>query len=253
MKHMLKGALIALAICNFAQAEDEKPEIKTPPMLSALEEEGGTIHDRWKINEHLNGFSLTIGMDQLIVYATADGEYILNGSLLDKSADDLTPEFSKKYLPEPSFEGVVQKLEASKWIGTHNQKAPRQLYVIHDPNCPFCKKAHESIMEHQYTAKAGVRWIPVAALGQSSLEMAAALLKSKEPMKLQDDFNKGYHPSEAEITAAKKNMQDVMDNTKLMKLLRISGTPAVVVVEDGTVKKIITGFQRGDILTALGV
>lgn len=234
-------------------AEKKTTEIEIPPMLQALEEEGGKIHSRWAVNENLNGFAITIGMDQLVVYATADGKYVLNGSLLDSSANDLTPDYAKKYLPEPSFDGIVEKLSESKFISTHDKKSNRQIYVIHDANCPYCKKAHETIMEQEFTAKAGVRWVPVAALGQDSLEMGAVLLNSKNPMKLQDDFNKGYHPTEKEINSSKDNYQDVMNNTKLMKFLRIQGTPAFVVVEDGKVQKIIGGFQRGDILTALGV
>ena len=242
---------IALTV---AQADADEPKsIPTPPMLEHLESEGGSIVARFKINDHLNGFAVVIGPDRIIVYATADGKYLFNGSLLDKNAEDLTPGFSEKYLPDPDAEDKIKLLEESAFIGTHSIGSGRKIYVIHDPACPYCKEAHKTVMQHEYAKKVEVRWIPVAALGKQSAEMASALLASKEPMKLQADYGKGYQLSVDQVKKSEDRLQDVINNTRIMKTLGVSGTPAFIVVEDGKIIKTIHGFRRGDILTALGV
>lgn len=254
MKPVLYAVIsLALGIISPMSLSDTKIDIDTPPMLSKLESEGGVIHKKFKVSDHLNGFAITVGMDQLIVYATADGKHIVNGSLLNENAEDLTPDFADKYIPKPDTGNVVAKLEASKFFETHDPKGSRQLYVFHDPNCGYCKKAWETIMPYEYKKGLAIRWIPVGALGKNSIEKAAALLASEAPKKLQDDFDRGYRLGQKELTETSVNSQDVVNNTKLMSFLRLSGTPSMVLVEDGKVLKIIKGFKRGEVLDILGV
>jgi thiol:disulfide interchange protein DsbG len=228
-------------------------EIKVPKMLVSLETEGGIIHEKFKISDHLNGFAITVGTDQLIVYGTADGKHVLNGSLLDDDAKDLTPGFAGEFIPEPDYTDMIAKLEASAYFSSHDINAKRQLYAFHDTNCGYCKKAWAAIMPYKHLKGTEVRWIPVGTRGKDSMIKASALLKSKEPVKLQDDFDKNYRLSQKEISDSSDKGQDAIDNTRLFKFLRFEGTPSFVVVESGKFVELIRGFRRGKILDALGV
>lgn len=229
----------------------EDSTIEVPTMLSYIEGSGGEILAKFKVNDHLNGFAVTINNDRLIVYATADGQYVFNGSLLDSKAEDLTQKMAKKFLPKVDTVSQVARMEESSYLVTHKKGANRKMYVLHDPNCPYCKVAHETVMSNPQ-AKVEVRWIPVGALGKNSAEKAAMLL-SNNSMQLQDDYNKGYQLTSSEAAKAEDKMQEVINNTRLMKFLGISGTPAFIIVDDGVITDVIQGNRQGDILKALGV
>jgi thiol:disulfide interchange protein DsbG len=253
MKRIFRALLVIVvaATANVAMAEDSKIEL--PEMLSKLEREGGTIHARFKVSEHLNGFAITVGMDQLIVYATVDGKHIINGSLLNEDAVDLTPEFAEEYIPELDLSHTLPQIEKSAYFETHDKNANRQLYVLHDANCGYCKRAWKTIMQYEHQKGTAVRWIPVGALGKDSMEKAAALIHSDAPVKLQNDFDRGYTLSEKDKTESSDMGQKAVINTQLLKFLRITGTPGMILVEDGKVLKIIKGFRRGEVLDILGV
>lgn len=243
----------ALAIGTTAHAKQKFPQvddsIETPEMLSYLKDNGGEIHARFRVNEHLNGFAISINNDRLIVYATADGQYVFNGSLLDKKADDVTQKLAKKFLPKTNAYTQLERVENSKYLVTHKEKSEKTLYVIHDPNCPYCKHAHQTIMANPH-APVSVRWIPVGALGKDSAEKAAVLL-AKQSMSMQDDFDMGYGIGEKEKPLINDKMQDVIENTRLMKYLGITGTPAIIVVEGEEITDVIQGYRQGDILKAM--
>jgi thiol:disulfide interchange protein DsbG len=253
MKRLIKGLLvIAAVVTNFAASAGDEV-IELPGMLSKLEQEGGTIHARFKVSEHLNGFAITVGMDQLIVYATADGKHVINGSLLDEDAVDLTVEFADEYIPELDLSYTLPQIEKSAYFETHDKKANRQLYILHDANCGYCKKAWSTIMQYEHHKGTSVRWIPVGALGKNSKEKAAALIHSSDPVKLQNDFDRGYTLSDKDIKESSGSEQKVVNNTQLLKFLRITGTPGMILVEEGKVIKIMRGFRRGEIMDILGV
>lgn len=253
MIRLIKGLLVivAAATSNTSMADNE--EIELPGMLSKLEKEGGTIHARFKVSEHLNGFAITVGMDQLIVYSTADGKHIINGSLLDEDAVDLTPDFAEKFIPELDLSHTLPQIEKSAYFETHDKSAKRQLYVLHDANCGYCKRAWKTIMQYEHQKGTAVRWIPVGALGKDSMEKAAALIQSDTPIKLQNDFDRGYTLSEKDRVVSSKMGQKAIKNTQLLKFLRVTGTPGMILVENGKVVKIIKGFRRGEVLDILGV
>jgi protein-disulfide isomerase len=250
----IKIALLAILLSiTSSGCLAEEGSIVTPEMLSKLEKEGGVIHEKFKISEHLNGFAVTIGTDQLIVYGTADGKHVMNGSLLDKDANDLTPDFAGDYIPKPDYTAVLKELEDSHYFTTHDIKANRQLYVFHDANCGYCKRAWGALMPYKHLKGVEVRWIPVGTRGKDSMIKASALLSSSEPVKLQDDFDNNYRLSEKEVSSASDKGQAAVDNTRLFKFLRLDGTPSFVLVENGKFIKIVKGFRRGEILEILGV
>ena len=253
MNRLIKGLLAIVAAATTFAASADGEMIELPGMLSKLEQEGGTIHARFKVSEHLNGFAITVGMDQLIVYATADGKHVINGSLLDEDAIDLTAEFAEEYIPDLELSHTLPQIEKAAYFETHDKNAKRQLYVLHDANCGYCKKAWATIMQYEHQKGTSVRWVPVGALGKNSMEKAAALIHSGAPVKLQNDFDRGYTLSAKDKKESSESGRKAVKNTQLLKLLRITGTPGMILVEDGKVIKIIKGFRRGEVMDILGV
>lgn len=217
-----------------------------PPLIEKLQAEGAKLHESFPVSEHLNGFAMTIGSDPVIVYATKDGKLLFNGALMDNNSKDLTSGFEKKYLPKPDFSDALSKLESSSGFSTHDKDATKTLYVLHDPNCPYCKKAFNQIQLANSRPGIKVKWIPVAALGQSSAEKSAAMLASDNPVQLQRDFDNGYLPPKNESI---KHMQSVIDNTKLLKLIGATGTPAFVLADTvkGETLDVIYGYHPAKI------
>lgn len=250
MKALAKALTMAagIAITLPALASDPiKPP--APPLLEKLQAEGAKLHNSFYVSEHLNGFAMTIGSDQVIVYATKDGKLLFNGALMDNNSKDLTSDFEKKYLPKPDFSDSLGKLENSSGFTTHDEQATKTLYVLHDPNCPYCKKAFNQIQLASSRPGIKVKWIPVAALGKSSAEKSAAMLASDNPVQLQRDFDNGYLPSKSELNEGAKHIQSVIDNTKLLKLIGATGTPAFVLADTakGETLDVIYGYHPAKI------
>ena len=250
MKALVKALSIAVSVSFTLPALALDPiKPPAPPLLEKLQAEGAKLHNSFSVSEHLNGFAMTIGSDQVIVYATKDGKLLFNGALMDNNSKDLTSGFEKKYLPKPDLSDALGKLESSSGFSTHDEQATKTLYVLHDPNCPYCKKAFNQIQLASSKPGIKVKWIPVAALGKSSAEKSAAMLASDDPVQLQIDFDNGYLPSQSELKEGTKHMQSVIDNTKLLKLIGATGTPAFVLADTakGETLDVIYGYHPAKI------
>lgn len=83
---------------------------------------------------------------------------------------------------------LLQRAAASHWIA--QGQGTRVVYVIFDPNCPYCHIVYVESQAHLKNFQ--FRWIPVGILFSSSRGKAAALLAAKDPVaalrKNEDDF-----------------------------------------------------------------
>lgn len=248
---------LSLSVSFPAMAASESEPL--PMLLEKLKEEGATVLDRFPVGDHLNGYALLLRssgkVEKMIVYATKDGQFTFNGHLVDAEARNVTKAHISKYLPANDYTAALENIANSHWITSHDDHGSKVAYVIHDPRCPFCKRAYSLIMQQQHRSGIEVRWLPVAALGAKSLDMAAALLQSAAPFKLQRDYNVGYFPSEQELRQSEKWKAAVIDNTHLMEQFGISGTPALILVDRNSnkVEQIINGYQPGPIQAVFGL
>ena len=64
------------------------------------------------------------------------------------------------------------------------------IIVFFDPNCPFC--AHFWHRLHALRKRLRIKWVPVAFIRPTSLNMAAQILASKSPVKALD-FNEQHY------------------------------------------------------------
>lgn len=226
-------------------------QLVIPDLIKSLEAEGGQIHTTFKVSEHLNGFAMSLGAEQIILYATPDGQHIFQGALVDNNARNLTEGFADRYLPKPDFSAAVAEFANAAWFETHDSEADKTLYVIHDPRCPYCLRSMDMLVDHQFEKGVRVRWLPVAALGNESLKISAAMLAEKEPLKFQRDIANGHSLTPRQREAGNQHEQSVMNNTQLMRLIQATGTPAYLLVDEktGTVN-VIHGFRPNDVARA---
>ena len=248
LKKLAVGVLITLGSTGIAVASSN-PVI--PQLLQNLQAEGGQLHKIFQVSEHINGFAMTLGNEDLIIYASADGQHLFQGNLIDNNARNLTEAYADRHLPKPDFSTAIPLFEDGKWFETHDAEGDTTLYVIHDPRCPYCVRSMDMIMERQYEKGVKVRWVPVAALGKESLQMASVMLASEDPIKFQTDVNRGHKPTARELQAGAPFEQDVMNNSNLMRSIKATGTPAYLVVneKEGTAH-VIHGFRPNDVARA---
>lgn len=244
MKKLIGVCLLLFSAASFAAEKD----IVIPELIQKLLDDGAELHKKFKISENLNGFAMTMRADQRVIYATADGQYLLSGDLLNNNAKNMTKEYEDKYIPKSDYTSTISAFETAAGFPTHDKKAERTLYILHDPNCPYCKRAFDQIMSMDHKSGVKVKWVPVAALGQNSLQKGSALLSSIDPVRMQRDFDKGRELNKLEILGVKKYNQKVTDNTKLLGLIGASDTPAMIVVnKDKEIENIIYGFRPDQI------
>jgi thiol:disulfide interchange protein DsbG len=75
----------------------------------------------------------------------------------------------------------------ANWIA--EGQGARVVYVIFDPNCPYCHVVYTESQAHLKNVQ--FRWLPVAILTPTSLGKAAALLQAKDPVAaLRENENK---------------------------------------------------------------
>lgn len=76
---------------------------------------------------------------KMIVYETKDGKYLIIGAILDaKSGKNLTKERYKE-INKVDF----SKIPLDEALHLKFGKGGKKLVMVSDPDCPFCKRAHE--------------------------------------------------------------------------------------------------------------
>ncbi len=77
-------------------------------------------------------------------------------------------------------ERLLAEVDDTTWITEGTGR--KVLYVIIDPNCPYCHKLWERLRGPVERGELQVRWIIVGYLTPSSFGKAAAILQAKDPV-----------------------------------------------------------------------
>ncbi|WP_114416993.1 thiol:disulfide interchange protein DsbG [Marinospirillum perlucidum] len=244
---LLTGLLLASPLwanlsSEDAAAQEDLPEVsedavsqarERPEPIKHLENQGLDIIRDFPVGESLTGWVVRFQDRDLIVYTTADGDYLINGVVLDAQGMDLTEEHQKTWLPRPAWE----ELEAAHYLtepslleNENGQLETRtQLYMFFDPNCPFSQLAWVAMQAYREVG-AEIRWIPVAYLKPDSRNRTAALLDADNPAALlaQNMENFGEPQEELDVSVENQHREQMQANMDLMQSLGINGTPGWV-------------------------
>jgi thiol:disulfide interchange protein DsbC len=173
-----------------------------------------------------------------LVYMTADGRYLIQGSISDvEKREDLTEPRRNAIRLE-----VVNAISEDQMVVFGPKDARHTVTVFTDIDCGFCRRLHAEI--GKYNA-AGIRirylFMPRTGKGSESYRKAVAVWCAKDRQQAMTDAKAGKDVPEQDC----KN--PVEEHVALADLMGISGTPALI-LPDG---ELLPGYVPADRLKAM--
>lgn len=229
--------LVGLSSHTLAEEPTETPaQDQLPTPIEHLKNKGLDIVREFPVGESLTGWVVSYEGSDMIVYTTADGEFLINGVLLDAQGNDLTEGHQKKWLPRPGWKDLASShFITEKNLAENSEPTKSTIYMFFDANCPFC---HLSWIALQAYRQVGleVRWIPVAYLKPDSRDKAAAILsapKNQQAALLKKSMQEfGENSPELTKSPDSKNIEQLQANMNLMQSLGLNGTPGWVWLDE---------------------
>lgn len=217
-----------------------------PETLRALEGKGITVVGSFPAVGGLPAWAAFMGQTPVALYATPDGKHMVAGTMLDAKGGDVNQAALEQAVAKPMTDGAWSQVERSSWIADGSAKAPRIVYVVTDPNCPYCNKLWSDARPWVDSGKVQLRHIMVGILTPTSGGKAAALLGDKDPSAALDAHERANSAANAKSMAsgrpkplgngALKPLATIPpainakleSNAKLMASLRLQATPALI-------------------------
>ncbi|MGD2129909.1 MAG: DsbC family protein [Lysobacterales bacterium] len=215
MRHLITGfcGLLLVAVSATAAADDDYSAVEQ--QIRALAPNAKTV----AISETPIDGILMVQVNGDIVYATADGKFLIQGRLVDmETREDLT-EAAKAELRKD----LMAQIDPSKQI-TFAPKDPKyDLTVFTDVDCGYCRKLHSQINEYN---KEGIAIhymaFPRAGIGSRSYEKAVSVWCSDNPQEALTQAKLGADPDPAQCD------NPVAEQYQLGMELGVTGTPALL-------------------------
>ncbi|MET4579159.1 DsbC family protein [Ottowia thiooxydans] len=181
-------------------------------------------------------YEVRIGTD--ILYTDAEGNYLIQGSLLDtRNRKNLTDERVEK-LTAIDFKDLP--LKNAFTIVRGNGK--RKVAVFEDPNCGYCKR-FEKDMQNVNNVTVHLFLTPI--LGADSEEKSRNIWCAKDKAKAWTD----WMLDNSQPKAASCNTDALTANVEFAKKYRITGTPTLVFADGTRVPGAINAQQIEKLLT----
>ena len=181
-------------------------------------------------------FEVRVGNE--VLYTDAEGNYLLQGSLLDtRNRKNLTDERIEK-LTAINFKDL--NLKNAFTITRGNGK--RQLAVFEDPNCGYCKRFEKDL---QKINNVTVHLFLIPILGADSEDKSRNIWCAKDKAKAWND----WMLNDSLPKAASCNTDALTANLEFAKKYRITGTPTLVFADGTRVPGAINAQQVEKLLT----
>ena len=152
-----------------------------PPFLQTLEHSGKARVLRSFTTDMpgLTGYVVRHGASVDLVYG--ESGYLFIGQLISPRGDDLTANYSARYLPKPDYAAAIKRLDGAGHMIIEGAHGAPVLYVFVDPNCIFCQRFYQMAEPLIAAGKLQVHWIVVGFLQSTSMGRAVAILSAKDP------------------------------------------------------------------------
>jgi thiol:disulfide interchange protein DsbG len=237
---LLAASLMLVAGCIQAGSADK------PPALQALEGQGLTVMQEFKVGGGLRAFAALTGDRPIAVYITGDGNAIV-GTRLNVKGEPMDEADLEKLAAKPASDKEWSQLQASTWVLDGKKDAPRVIYTFIDANCPYCHRFWEASRPWVDSGKVQLRHILVGIIKEDSPAKAAAILGAPDPTAALVMNERRF--SQGGITPAKSVPADANqildDNLALMMNTGFRGTPGIVVRGPNGVLKKYNGMPQG--------
>lgn len=157
-----------------------------------------------------------------IVYATADGRYLIQGRVVDmETREDLT-EGAKAEVRKD----LLASVDAAKQITFSPKKPAYDLMVFTDIDCGYCRKLHAQMDEYNEQGIA-IHYMafPRAGIGSRSYEKAVSVWCAGDPRAAMTQAKLGAEPDPARCD------NPIAEQYQLGLDLGVSGTPSLLTAE----------------------
>lgn len=232
----------SLMVTGYSEAESADK----PPALKALESQGLTVMQEFKVSGGLRAFAAVAGDQPIAVYITNDGNAIV-GTRLNAKGEPMDEADLEKLAAKPVSDKEWSQLQSSTWVLDGKADAPRVIYIFSDANCPYCYRFWEASRPWVDSGKVQLRHILVGIIKEDSPTKAAAILGAPDRTAALMMNERRY--SQGGITPAKSVPADVSkildDNLALMRNTGFRGTPGIVVRGPNGVLKKYNGMPQG--------
>lgn len=178
--------------------------------------------------------------DTEIFYTDADGNYLIQGALIDtKQRRNLTEERMDK-LTAIDFSSLPLKDAFTIVRGD----GKRKMAVFEDPNCGYCKRFERDL---QNVNNVTVYMFLYPILGAASVERSKNIWCAKDPRKAWSD----WMVRDIDVPAASCDSAAVARNVELGRKYKITGTPTLIFQDGARVPGAIPAQQVEKFLTAV--
>lgn len=227
---MFKNPLVLAALLLAAPGYGFAAQAKNwPAPIKAIEAQGVEIIGTFAAPGGVTGYAGVVEMQPLAIYLTADGKHAIVGSMIDAKGNDLSQKSLETLVSKPMTDRIWKQLEQSTWVADGKNTAPRIVYTLTDPNCPYCNKFWNDARPWIASGKVQLRHVMVAILGPTSPGKAAAILAAKDPQAALTQHEKNHAQGGVkplgQIPAKIGAQLDA--NHKLMQQLGASATPTI--------------------------
>jgi thiol:disulfide interchange protein DsbC len=218
MRHLIKklaGGLFAVSLTVSAADDDFS---KVEQSIRSLAPGATSI----AISETPIEGLLMVQIEGDIVYATADGKYLIQGRVLDmETREDLT-EGAKAQLRRE----LLAKVDTGSQITFAPEETKYDLMVFTDIDCGYCRKLHAQIEEYNQQGIA-IHYMafPRAGVGSHSYEKAVSVWCAGNPQDALTQAKLGAEPDPAQCD------NPIDEQYQLGQELGVTGTPSLVTAQ----------------------
>jgi thiol:disulfide interchange protein DsbG len=238
---MIKGWVLAAAAAVMAIGGLARAADAVTPVEKNLMAKGVQVVQSFPSASGLKAIIADNGKEKRLFYVTPDGKSLIVGMVFDTAGENVTTaDMSRagvtdvggpKTLTENELESIWSRAEKLSWIAEGTGK--KTIYVLFDPNCPYCHRLWTSVRSAVASGAVQVRWLPVAILKDSSKGLAAGIYESKTPSRvLSDMVNRQLQPVAISDAANKKMAYNLL----LLRDTGYTGVPTILYRQNGKVR-----------------
>lgn len=242
--HKLTRAFLLIAGLTTAGALQAKD---WPAPIQKMADQGMKIVKHFDAPSGLEGYVAKAGQTPVTLYLTPDGKHVLVGKLLDSEGRDTSHGAIEKAIDDPEEDSRWSQLESLKWLGDGSDEAKKTVYVLIDPNCPFCHHFFRDARPWVKAGKVQLRTLLVGVLEKTSPGKAAAILIADDPLKAYRRHEMNYENGGVDpIQDIPARISDqITTNNAMMTSLHIQGTPGIIYKDDKGKVHIHQGVPQG--------
>ncbi len=217
MRHYIKGFFcLLLGYSATAAAEDDYGTVEE--RIRALAPSATSI----AISETPIEGVLMVQVNGDIVYATADGKYLIQGRVVDmETREDLTEKAKAEVRRE-----LLVSVDTSKQISFSPEEPAYELMVFTDIDCGYCRKLHSQMAAYNEQGIAiNYMAFPRAGIGSRSYEKAVSVWCADNPQEAMTQAKLGADPDPLQCE------NPIAEQYQLGMELGVTGTPALLTAD----------------------